>query len=233
MKRSIWKLFALFVLLTFWSCGDDPEPNSSRLGFQFFPLEIGLSSLYQVEEINYLVTGEVEVNNFQLKVDVVDSFIGQAGDVNYVIHRSTRPSESDEFTFLETWSARVNANNAIENEGSTSFIRMVFPIGAGQEWDGNALNVLDEDTYVMDSLFNDFVTIAQDTINNTLTVIEEDNQDFIVALDRRLDIYGENVGLVYREDIQLNYCTETDCIGQQIVLSGREYRQKLISHDKN
>lgn len=215
------------------SCDDeDPIINTSRVGFQFFPLQVGQSSIYEVEEISYFITGDVDTNRFELKMDVVDSFLNQSGELNYIIHRSIKEDAAEEFSFLETWSAIVDDNRAIEIEGSTPFIRISFPLSAGKEWDGNSINTLDEDTYEMDSLFSTYITTNNDTINSTLTVIQGDNQDFVVELDRRFEVYGENVGLVYREDIQLVYCTDEDCIGQQIIESGRELRQTLISHVK-
>lgn len=217
-----------------FSCNsDEPIPDTSRIGFQFFPLQVGQSSIYEVEEINYLITGVVETNFFQLKVDVVDSFINQTGELNYVIHRFRKQGNDTDFSFTEAWSARVTDNNVVESEGSIPFIRISFPLEAGKEWDGNAPNAMEQDIYRMDSLFSKYITSNKDTIPSTLTVIKGDNQDFIVELDRRFDIYGADIGLVYQEDIRLMYCTEADCIGQQIISSGREYRQTLISHVKN
>lgn len=234
MMKPFLRFFTVVALVfLLHSCdSNDPVPDESRVGFQFFPLQVGQSSIYDVEEINYLITGVPDTNQFRLKVDVVDSFISQSGELNYVINRFKQQEDETEFTFLETWSARINANNAIEIEGAVPFVRISFPLDVGRTWDGNSLNVLDEDMYEMDSLFAPYITVNQDTIDRTITVIQGDNQDFVVALDRRFEVYGEGVGLVYREDIQLSYCTEDDCINQQIVESGREFRQTLVSHVK-
>lgn len=227
-------VYYILFIVAIGSCNnEDPVPDLSRVGFQFFPLQVGQVSTYAVEEINYFITGEVEMNSFELKVEVVDSFTNQAGELTYVINRLQRPTERDEFTFQEAWSARITDNNVIESEGATPFVRISFPLEAGKEWDGNAFNALEEDTYEMDSLFSTYITSAQDTIQSTLTVIRGDNEDFVLELDRRFDIYGEDIGLVYQEEVRLAFCTEPECIGQQIIESGREYRQTLISHVKN
>ena len=85
----------------------------------------------------------------------------------------------------------------------------------------------------MTDLFSSYITPEQDTIPNTLTVIQEDNQDFIVSLDQRREIYAQGVGLVMKEVILLNYCTNPDCIGQQIVESGRKLTQYLLEYERN
>ena len=61
-------------------------------------------------------------------------------------------------------------------------------------------------------------------------MIQEDNDDFTVNLIRRFEIYGQDIGLVYKEEIDLRYCTEQECIGQQIIESGQELRQSLLEY---
>lgn len=229
--NKISSLLFIALLIMFWACNtDEVEPDTERLGANFFPLTVGLYNIYEVENIDYKITGEVVTTNFQRKAAVVDSFKNQAGSISYIVHYSERETASDPWEFLTAWTARKDGNQAVLVEENVPFIKISFPIEDGKIWNGNALNALDSNLYEMDSLFSRYITPAQDTIASTLTVIQGDNQDFTVELDRRFEIYGLNIGLVYKEDISLEYCTDTDCLGQQQIESGHEYRQYLIDY---
>ena len=233
----MWKISSLLFIsfmLIFGACDtDEVEPDEERLGSDFFPLTIGSYNVYSVEQIDYKITGEVETRNFERKVEVIDSFRNQAGTLSYRIHYFERISEADPWEFSTAWQARKDGNQAVLIEENVPYIKISFPIEDGKIWNGNALNALDTNLYVMDSLFTEYITPAQDTIASTLTVIQGDNQDFTVELDRRFEIYGLNTGLVYKEDIALQYCTDTDCLGQQEIEAGHEYRQYLIESGNN
>lgn len=226
--KDLLRILILFVITT--ACDTDTVvPDEERVGYDFYPLKVGSYNVYQVENIEYEVTGEVLVSSYQLKTAVVDSFRNQAGTISYVIHYSERSSVDEPWQFTKAWTARKDNRQVTLVEENIPFLKLSFPIKAGKVWDGNAFNVLERDNYQMDSSLNaTFITSAQDTIAHTLTVIQEDNQDFISQQDRRVEVYARNIGLVYREDIMLNYCTDNSCLGQQVVESGHEYRQFLI-----
>ena len=226
------KAVIFFVLAGLWSCDNDSgvEPAFGT-GHDFFPLDPELVRIYQVEEISFFPS--LDTAQFQLRMQVVDSFQNQAGGFTYIQHLSTRSTASDHWQFLTAWSARLEENRAIQTEENVSFVKLFFPIEENREWDGNAFNVSDGDTYQMIDLFSSYVTPKQDTIPNTLTVLQEDNQDFIVSLDQRKEIYAQDIGLVFKEVVLLNYCTNPNCIGQQIVESGRKLTQYLLEYEDN
>ncbi|MEM6523784.1 MAG: hypothetical protein AAGF85_03015 [Bacteroidota bacterium] len=225
----MWR-FTLLSLIIFISCNDDGQsPDPRSVGYLFFPLQGGNFIEYEIEETIYQFE-MATTTNFQRRVVVVDSFQNQAGEITHVLHRFERPSADHPWEFVQTNSARLNATQGIFVEGNIPLLKLSFPISAGRTWDGNALNSMDTDQFVMDSLFAQFVTASQDTIAETLTVIQEDNQDFIANLITNYEIYGLGIGLVYKEEVNLRYCTEDDCIGQQIIDNGRIFRQSLIDY---
>ena len=170
---------------------------------------------------------------YQKRTEVVDSFQNQAGEITYILHCFRRSSSNLEWEFEQTNSARRTATQGIFIEGNTPLLKLSFPISAGKMWNGNALNTMDEDLFEMDSLFSGYITQAQDTIPETLTVIQEDNQDFIANLITNYEIYGLGIGMVYKEEIDVRYCTDDPCIGQQIIDNGRIFRQSIINYGKN
>ena len=227
MKNHLILIVGFFLLL---GCQDEVlEADPVGVGYNFFPLNLGDFRIYDVEEITYSSQGP-EMNSFQMRTEVVDTFQNQAGGITYVISELRRDTPSDEWEFVQTNSARLTETQAMFADGNVSFLKLSFPISAGKTWDANALNSMDEDLVEMDSLFVPYITSAGDSIPETLTVILEDNQDVIVNLVRSYEIYGLDIGLVYFEEIDRFFCVEETCLGQQIIEEGTEIRQTLIAY---
>ncbi|TRX51392.1 hypothetical protein FNH22_24180 [Fulvivirga sp. M361] len=223
-------LIVIFCAVQLLSCQEEGAlPDTVAVGYNFFPLQLGDFRVYEVEEITHSSQGAT-VDSFQIRVDVVDSFRNQAGGITYVLSQFTRVSSLEEWKFEKTNSARLTGVQGIFIEGNVPFLKLSFPISAGKTWDSNALNALDEDLFEMDSLFSPYTTTRDIQMPQTLTVIQEDNQDFTVNFIKRHEIYGLDIGLVYSEDINLAFCIEESCLGQQIVENGKEIRRSLIDY---
>lgn len=222
---SYFYIFLLFVV----GCSDtELKPDASIYGYEYFPLATGTYQIFNVSQTDYLNTGEAVTSDFQIRHEIEESFIS-AEQETFIINRFTRANENEDWEYLNTWQSRRTEFNAIVTEGNRSLLKLVFPIEAGAVWNGNSFNSLEQDTYVIDSLGFSFRLNDVD-FENTLTVIQADNQDFIVSLDTRFEIYAKDVGLVYKEIVNLNYCADENCLGQEIVETGMEYRQALLEY---
>ena len=169
---------------------------------------------------------------------VVDSFENEAGNLTYVVHRSTRNEGETAWTYRDTWSASVTGKELVVQEGNIPFVKIRFPAVQGQQWDGNRYNNLvnastskQEDLYAIKSTGTD-LAIEEHVFGDYITIEQEDNQEFIVFFDKRLETYARGVGLVYREITQLHYCTQTGCLGQEIVQDGVIYKQTIMSYGR-
>jgi hypothetical protein len=221
------------------SC-DNGDFDPLQKDYNYFPLQKGLYHVFDVQEIRYALS-VAETLNYQLKTVVVDSFPNNEGTFTYVIHRSKRTEPSDEWAPDETWSARIDRKEAIVTEGNVSFVVLNFPVGKGTKWDGNAYNTLINpstgdgvDLYEITETGSQFET-GNETYSDYIQVTQEDNQEFIVFQDKRIEIYGRNRGLLYKEITQLKYCNDEDrnCVGQQLVDEGLIYKQSLIEYGQD
>jgi len=207
----------------------------------YLPLERGGFQIYLVDSV--VVRQNVETTyTFELKTVVTDSFPNAEGGFTFVIQRFKRAASASPWTALGSWSARVNSFQAVINEGNISYVKMAGPLGNGKEWDGNALNsvggterCLDRDSHTCDiyqvgSFAKPYSTSSGKTFDNTLTIIQNDNKDLIVAQDKRSEVYALKAGLVYREIIFLEYCTDTSCVGTQFVTTGLKYKQTISDY---
>lgn len=229
MKQYIKYAIGILALLVV-SCDTSENTVSPDEPADYVPLQKGLYHIYDVSDIRY-VLNVPETLFYQLKTVVVDSFVNSSGDISYVIYRSKRSNEESSWSYLDTWSATLSTREVVVNESNISYLKLKVPVVEGLEWNGNAYNDLESDAYVMKETDGTFAAINK-TFEDCITVEQSDNDDFIVFLDQRQEVFSKHVGLVYKETTQLHYCTDTDqgCLGQQLVETGIIYKQTLIDY---
>ena len=227
MKHFLRFLIA-FVAIAVISCDSSDENPSVDTGKDYFPLRKGNFQIYDVTNIEYTL-GVPETLRYELKTIVTDSFPNSDGNYTYVIQRSKRNEGAAEFSYLDTWSARMDTREAVMNEENTSFFKIKLPVAKDDEWDGNLYNSKGEDTYLMQEVKTSF-TANGTSYDDCIVINQNDNQDFVVTLDQRKEIYARNIGLVCKEVRLLNYCTVGSCLGQQQVESGAIYTQTIKAY---
>lgn len=223
--------FLCIGLIVASGCGDD-EPVKQTNGVEYFPLRTGSYQIYTVDQTTYSEVNPTEEISYELKVEVIDSFPNTDDSFTYAIHRSTRISASDPWQYQETWSARVNVQHIVLTEGNLAYIRIALPVGKNKEWNGNALNVLVDDFYKIESVGGSYELTDELDFDDVLVVNQHDETNELVK-DEREEVYAKNIGLIFKKSIALNYCDEVPCFGQQIIKDGVEYVQVLKEYGQN
>jgi hypothetical protein len=209
------------------ACTSD-EFTPADKGLDYFPLKKGFYQIYKVDSVGYSEVADPVTLAYELMTEVTDSFPNPEGSFTYVINRYKRVDSSSPWRDLDTWSVRVNGREAVVNEGNVPFVKLIFPVKTNLSWNGNKFNSLDEDEYKIIAI--ESFSAGGATFEQALTVEQEDNDDFIVFLDQRKEVYARDAGLIYKEITQLTYCVEDDCRGQEIIESGTQYKQELIEY---
>lgn len=228
------KHFRRYLILPFLTgilivaCNSSDDETSRSTGTEYFPAKTGSFLVYDVHEIIYTLSVP-ETLQYQLKVAMVDKFLNSEGDSTFVIHRSRRNTEADSWTYQDTWSVRKNTQEVVMNEGNISYVKLKLPAREDMKWDGNVYNTLGEDEYTLKEL-KVSKTYNEQMFADCITVNQNDNDDFIVYLDQRKEVYAKDIGLIYKETTQLSYCTKDDCLGQQEVESGTIYQQTIATY---
>jgi hypothetical protein len=226
-----------FLALLHGCTSRDIQPKGT--GTAYFPLRVGSFWSYSVSETSITQLGGQVNTLYELKIEVIDSIPAAEGIV-YVFQRTRRTNPSLPWTTIQTWSARKDAFSAVLQEGNTPFVKLSFPLTEGKTWNGNALNSLGGtekcqngtfacDNYEVTNLFNRFESTGI-AFDDTVTVIENNEDDPIVMKDVRQSVYAKAIGLVYMEATILEYCTVGDCIGKQIVENGSIVKQTIKSY---
>lgn len=215
----------------------DPDTGKS-----YFFLKEGQFREYEVFEIRYLAVDISDTFRYELREEVKEEFVTN-GITSNIIHRFRRADASQEWLLDSVWSARVETDRAISVENNIPIVKMLFPALEGRKWNGNAFNVRDEDEFIITTF-----SPAQDEDNNTsfqvpipgraisfsevLVVEQNQEEDMITFRDNRVEVYKDSVGLVFKEYDVVKICSRVECLGQEIVESGRFYRELLTNQGK-
>ena len=210
----------------------------------YFPLRVGQTWRYDIEETSITRAactdnGETTVN-YQLLVEVVDSIPADQG-FTYRFKRSKRTSTTDPWLDFETWTARLIGNRILVSESNTSYVKLLAPITNDLVWNGNLynnrqeLNGKNEDDYKSTLVNQPYVVESSGlSFGNSVSVIQNDEQSNIIYRDSRLEVYADQVGLVYKESYLLNYFANSQlpCFAQKRTQQGIIYKQSLREFSK-
>jgi hypothetical protein len=203
-------------------CGCVAPPET---GVSFFYPMIGQSVIYDVEEIQYTLTGINTAKTYQFKETANSFFTDSDGKEAIKIDRYRRENEAQKWVIDSVYKAKREIDKALKTENNQTFVKMIFPMKEGLKWDGNLYNSLGNDTYEMKKVNKAFQTNGQN-FPNTLSVIQQ-NDSTLVDLKRRVEVYAEGIGLIYQEKTFLSYCNNGDCLGKGKIDFGTKYVLKF------
>ncbi|MAT53356.1 MAG: hypothetical protein CMN32_02665 [Saprospirales bacterium] len=238
----------LLTIALLASCKTEQDPFDRDFGFDYYPLEVGKSMIYQMDSTIYDPTGDsmlIHSTSF-LKETVVDSFIDLTGTPVYRIEQYHRAADTLPWVINKVVTASITNNQAQRVEDNLRFIKLTFPVRENNSWDGNVF--FDSGTKV---------TVAGETLEMfkswSYRIIEKDHPESIGAfsfpevvtvqnadsenlIELRLahEKYARGVGLVYRELWILDTQCIEDCIGmtwEQKAEKGFILKQTLIDHN--
>ena len=212
MSLRLYSLLAGFVSLFLFVGCQSSTPEPITYGFDYFPLETGRYVIYDVEEQQYVVNAISVQRTYQLKEVVGSAYSDVTGQPAYRLMRYRRTTESQPWQADSIWSARIVNQEAIRTENGQDFVKLVFPINAVLIRNGNRRNVSAPDEYEMRNVGQAY-SVSGKPFDETVTVVEQDDST-LTGQDKRIDIYARQIGLIYKERTQLQFCTATPtCIG--------------------
>ncbi len=244
MRNLIHSSF-LLVILFCTSCETESiPPQNNRLGLTFFPLEVGNYAIYDVQDIRYVFGQAPDTLRYQLKEIVADSMPGhsmpqQTQEITYRLERYSKTVVDSVWWLDSVWTARKNTGRVVVVENNVPFVKLVFPCRPDIEWDGNVLNSRPEQQYTLTTtsrkLNNEMAgrSPLDSLFGSSLTVIEIQSADTIIADTRKSESYVDGIGLIYKKSLTLQYCaSDASCVGLGIIEFGWDYQQILVAHGK-
>jgi hypothetical protein len=228
MNKKI--LHITFYILLFSSCRRDSEIPSPDFGYNYFPIDIGRYVIYQVDSIAYDDKIHLpDTTRYQLMEKITSVFQDNSGRPTLRIERykkfynPTIPYDSLPWTLTDVWFANRTTTTAEKVEENIRYIKLVFPVKQGRQWNGNSYNTLGQKDYEMISV-NQSGSINSITFDSVLTVKQFQQIDFI-QYRYELEKYAKNVGLIYKERDSIYTGGTADTVGYT-------FTQKIISYGK-
>lgn len=221
-------LIACMVLPLLFSCNEEVKDLVAEQGYDFFPVKTGHYRLYEVDEILFRGS-EADSSHYFLKEVITDSIIAEDQTVNYLLKRyTTEDTTFSTWKIDSVWTVRRNSRQGIVTENNVPFVKMIFPVKAGQSWNGNALNSRGKQMYYYEAAGNLVRSDMDIPTKDIIRVIIEDIPENLVMQDERSEIYVRGIGLIEKDYISVMFC-QSGCSPGQIE-DGRIYRQHLVAY---
>jgi hypothetical protein len=218
------KILVLFLGLL--SC-NTLEENPIDLDLDYHPLKIGNFWEYQVLETLYFGESDAETRTFYFRDQIVSDFFNEEGDQVFLVQRQRSMDQ-------ENWEQEINFTYSLrkgillKNLNNHITVSLIFPPKNGESWNANNYNGLPRDIYRIERLDN--YSLGNLSMGLAVKVIQSEEDDLITLRDQRYEIYLKGVGMAESYFEVLTYCSRNDCLGEQIIDSGRLVRLELIKH---
>jgi len=199
MKR--YKILSwITLLLLFVSCSKGKDAVTVDMGYDYYPLAIGNSWVYNVEKIEFTLLG-VDTVRYQLKEDVVEKVAGGDED-NYLLYRYKRSLSTVEWLIDSVWSVKKEEFYLVKTENNVRYQKLAFGLTEGLSWDGNLWNIFEKNLYTIVSLGAPY-TVEGIAYKDVVEVEQEVDKNLILSKDNR-ERYARGVGLIeiYKEQLE-------------------------------
>jgi len=248
---------SVFLSFVFIACQRNIDTLDS-ISLDYYPLEEGKYKIYQIDSTVYDDFNCTVINvSFQLKEVVARTIVDGENDLTYVLERYKRQDATQPWVLKNVWTEKIEANQLQRVEDNQRFVKMIFPVQEGKEWDG--ISYINKDTLfairggaiaiykdwgsfsyqAVESTFIDVNQSPSKVYPNTVKVLHVDKEN---AFEKRFskEIYAKNIGAVYKEMCIVD--TQCDCLNvsdstcvtlpwSDKIDKGYILRQSLIEHN--
>jgi len=207
------KLFyLLFISLLIISCKKNDSTTTVDSAYNYFPIEVGHTWIYDVDSIGYDDnTGTTVIDSshhYQYKETITENFIDATGKPVQKLARYYRGSDTNEWMSANNWIISRDNIRAQKIEENVRFVKLVFPLNANSYWNGNMFNNLEginssgSENYFVD-YFDKPTTINGIYYDKTVMVRRDSSVNAIEEI-RKYEIYARNIGLIYFQSDSIN-----------------------------
>ncbi|MCF8332275.1 MAG: hypothetical protein K9H84_07475 [Bacteroidales bacterium] len=216
-------VIASFLLIV--SCTEKKD-DPVDMGYEYWPVNIGDYHIYQVDSIVWDdFYDPVQIDTFSYKVkEVIASEIEDAESRKaFRVERFIKQHDSLEWSVDKIYKLQKLQTKVLKMIDNQTFVKFVFPVKNGVEWNSNVYNSNPPKTYE----FRDtHLSYEVDGVNYTETsTVQQNDLVTLISNDVAFEIYAKGYGMVYKEDIS----QELD-ISTGEIESGYKYTYKLLEY---
>ncbi|QJD80052.1 hypothetical protein [Spirosoma rhododendri] len=222
------------LLLSFvWllSCQREPVADTGPW-YDYAPVATGRYNIYDVSEQRYALNAAPLQRTYQVKEVVGTPYTDATGQPAYRLLRYRRASATTDWQLDSIWAVQRTDNQLLRTENGQAFVSLLFPVRERLQWNGNRYNALGEEPYELRNVGLPY-RVSDTTYDQTLTVVGQ-NDSTLVSQDKRLTVFAQQVGIVYRERVQLQFCSSTPaCVGTNQIDYGIRQIYRLRQYGTN
>lgn len=217
------KIKIYFILLVIISSCKPIDYDNINYYYNYFPLQINQEKEFLVTNIVHSSFGR-DTSSYFLKEIITDYNINIEGDTVYTLERYWKVDSSLSYEIKDVWTSKKNLGAGYLNEENITYTKLIFPLSLNIYWNGNAFNNLDYQEYSIESInipfqLNDLI------FDSTVTVIQNYKSN-LLEFENAKEIYATGIGLIYKEDVQL----EINSGNLSDINQGYEYYQEIINY---
>lgn len=225
-RRKIIAGLLTILLFPMLSCQEDREIPET-IASAYLPLSLGQSWTYEVVEKEYFGENDIEDRAFYSRDRITRQFFNEIGEKVHVVTRERSENLGvweNELAYTLTFSR----NRIIRTINNEPLITLVYPIVVSQQWDGNGMSARNSELFTIEEI-GQFV--VGDRVFGTAAFVRHAEEDDLITLrDNRYEVYAEGIGMIASFYEVYTYCSRSDCLGEQIIQSGRFTQMKLVAN---
>lgn len=226
MKYTNTLIFAFFMLLFSTACEKDTIIPPDPIFRNYFKAQVGDYTIYACDSLVYNdFTGNTDTFRFKIKELMESEFIDNSGRKAIRLERWKQEHDTLSWFLKDVWML-VNDSMQVEKvEEDVRFIKILFPVKEGREWNINALNSLGARTVSMKDVHKP-LNLGSLSFDSTITVVNTDPEN-LVSEFRDTEKFAAGKGLIYKKLVNVRFN-----VSQGTILSGVDFTMKAIEFGK-
>lgn len=218
MKHLLIAFSAVLLILS--GCKKDSVIPPDPFYRDYFPTKVGSYITYDCDSVVYDdFNGTVDTFRFQIKEYYQSEFTDNAGRRAIRLERFKKVSDTTSWFLKDVWFVTADNNQVEKIEEDVRYIKMVFPVKEGKEWNGNSLNSVGERTYIYENAHTPYNTGILD-FDSTVTTINTDPEN-LVSEFRNTEVFASRVGMIYKRYVNIEYVVPGPAIRRGVIFTMR------------
>ncbi len=204
-----------------------PEPTS--FDNKYFPLIVGNSISYQIEEI--VIDVATAVNDtlaYQIKEKIESLIEDVKTHKSYRLERYYRKTSVEEWVLLNVWQLRQYQTRIQKIEDNIEYLRLITPVESHVSWDGNLYNHKDAEDCEVSKI--EAIQIGSKNLE-TAFVTHFDSSSLI---DKKFseEQYADGIGLVNKTEIDVELNIDPNLPWDEKITKETIFYQQLIEYNE-
>jgi hypothetical protein len=228
-------LLTIITLLLFSCKKDGNMPEQVDLGYDYFPVKIGKTLIYDVDSIAYLQpSSDTIIEKFRIKETIEAVFKDNQNRDTYKLvrykkkYQSGIPYDSLDWILQDVWSVNLTFSTAEVNEENIRFIKLIFPITKNSAWNGNAQNNIGEWNYKYTEVHQPLLLNGLQ-YDSTLTVTQK-KESTAIYYKNYTEQYAKGIGMISKEISDYTFKVVNGILFPGMIYEGVIYQMKLVEY---